>query len=144
MCHSVCQLLEPIQPHYSLLSPRCLSVGKLSCSVNVMVKTKVLEHFQIPKSWSMKTAGLVNTWTILWTPETLCIKTQAFLRNYGRMVRREDEGKTEIQYRNQLLGLARARKENPHTVTPAWTCGSLLIWYSVREIFSALSFAKEG
>lgn len=61
MCHSGCQLLELIQPSLQLTRPQRLSVGKLSCSVNVMVKTKVLEHFQMPRSWSMKKSGLVNT-----------------------------------------------------------------------------------
>lgn len=76
-----------------LTRPQRLSVGKLSCSVNVMVKTKVLEHFQMPRSWSMKKSGLVNTCTISWDPGNLCIQTQVFTRNYWRMGKMEEEGK---------------------------------------------------
>lgn len=126
-----------------LTRPQRLSVGKLSCSVNVMVKTKVLEHFQMPRSWSMKKSGLVNTYTISWDPGNLCIQTQVFIRNYWRMGKMEDEGETETQYQNQFLGLARAIKGKPHTVTLTCMCAPRLRRHSVR-IFSGLIFTKQG
>lgn len=62
------------------------------------------------------------------------------------MVKMEDEGKTETQYHNQFLGLARAIKGKPHTVTSTCMCAPCLIGHSVREVFShkTLIFTKQG